>query len=61
MEGRAMTDSAAIGAVRANRRHLTVLLPLAALAGGVAAGASDVRFTLLAGAVVLGWTQLVGL
>jgi hypothetical protein len=38
-----------------------VAVPVAALAAGAAASAVDVRMGLGASAVVIGWTQLVGL
>jgi len=42
-------------------RHLAVAVSSLALAAGGAASLQDPRFGLFAGAVVLGWTRLVGL
>ncbi len=39
---------------------LSVAVPLAIVAGGAAAGLADGRILLLAGAILLGWSQLVG-
>jgi hypothetical protein len=39
----------------------SVAVPFAIVAGGAAASLVDVRLLLLAGVVLLGWSQLVGL
>jgi hypothetical protein len=47
--------------LRRSVKHLALMVPAVALAGGTAALPFDPRFGLLAAALILGWTQLVGL
>jgi len=42
-------------------RRAAIAVPLAALAAGAGSSAVDLRVGFLASAVVIGWTQLVGL
>lgn len=46
---------------RGRVRRAAVTVPGVALTAGAAASVVDLRFGLLAAAVVLGWSQLVGL
>lgn len=49
------------GVSRERVRLVVIAVPGVALSAGAAASAADPRAGLLASAVVLGWTQLVGL
>jgi hypothetical protein len=46
---------------RSRVRRFTVAVPAIVLTAGALASSLDLRFGLLAAAVVLGWSQLVGL
>lgn len=51
-----------LSAPAANReRRLRVIVPVGIAAAGGAASVVDLRAGLIAGAIVLGWTRLVGL
>ena len=62
MDRLSVTSPRGVGPSASRRSVLlaSIAVPSAVVAGGAAAGLADGRILLLAGAILLGWSQLVG-